>query len=170
MSRVLIFGGTGLLGSELCKRFVDDCFCPTHAECDISNYTDVKKMVTVVKPDFVVNAAAYTNVDGCESDRFTAFQVNTLGAENVALACAEEGVYLVHVSTDYVFDGKKKAPYEITDDPHPLSFYGETKLQAEQRVGWLLTGSLLLDAVIIRTSWVFGRYGKSFETIDKGYL
>jgi len=162
MSTVVILGASGLLGRELRRRFSENytCFCPTHAECDVTNFKEVKSLIDTIKPDIVINAAAYTDVDGCEQNRCHAWLLNTMAPENIALACMEAGVYLIHMSSDYVFNGRKKSPYQINDETFPLSFYGETKLQAEQRIERVCcTG---LRAIIVRTSWVFGRYRSSF--------
>jgi dTDP-4-dehydrorhamnose reductase len=108
-------------------------------------------------PAAVVNCAAFTNVDGCEHERDACFGVNGLGAGNVSSAAAEAGARVIHVSTDYVFDGRSTIPYKEDDRPAPLSAYGESKLDGERRVAE--AGS---DYVIVRTAWLFGAGGANF--------
>ncbi len=114
-------------------------------------------MVRTARPDWIVLAAAYTDVDGCEVNRELAFDVNSRGAANVARAAKQCGSRLLFLSTDYVFDGTKTTPYE-TDDPRaPLSVYGQSKAQAEDQLAQLLPG-----CSILRASWLFGVGGKCF--------
>ena len=157
--KVLITGANGMLGQdltvelngsfEICTRDIAD-----YDICDKEKvFLDLKK----IKPDFVVNCAAYTNVDGCESERDLAFSVNSDGVKNIALACKETGSVLYHISTDFVFDGNKGESYVETDDANPLSVYGQSKLGGERHIQAILT-----RYVIIRTSWLFGKGGNSF--------
>ena len=110
--------------------------------------------ITTLQPDLVVHAAAMTNVDACETDPDRAYAVNVMGTRHVADGARRVGAHVVHLSTDYVFDGTKDAPYHEWDDPNPLSVYGRAKLGAEHEIdpGW----------TIVRTSWVFGRHGNNF--------
>jgi dTDP-4-dehydrorhamnose reductase len=105
----------------------------------------------------LLNAAAYTDVDGCESKKETAFAVNAEGARNVALACAAIGGRMIHLSTDYVFDGSSRTPYREEDLPNPLNVYGASKLQGERFIQEILESHL-----IVRTEWLYGRHGKNF--------
>jgi dTDP-4-dehydrorhamnose reductase len=132
-------------------------------EVDIRDANAVQKAVKETSPDWVVLAAAYTDVDGCESNRDLAFAVNRDGALNVARAAQVIGARLLFLSSDYVFDGKKTSPYETGDRRNPQSVYGRTKAEAEIR---LLVSNP--DCCIVRTSWLFGIGGKCFpDTILK---
>jgi len=116
-----------------------------------------------LRPDVVINCAAYTRVDDCETEQEKAFAVNATGVKNIALACRDRGILLVHISTDYVFDGTKQEPYREADETHPRSVYGQSKLAGENFVRTVLT-----RYVIIRSLWLYGRGGNNFvATIQK---
>jgi dTDP-4-dehydrorhamnose reductase len=133
------------------------------ADVDIRNGGDVLSAVRSCKPDCVVLSAAYTNVDGCESNRDLAFAVNTDGAANVARAALKQGAHLLFLSTDYVFDGTKMSPYEIDDAHNPQTVYGLSKSRAET-----LLQETIPQCCIVRTSWLFGTNGRCFpDTILK---
>ncbi len=126
-------------------------------EIDIREEEETIAKIEKLRPDIVVHLAAYTDVDGCELDEGRAFAVNAEGAEHVALAVSRCRAKMVYLSTDYVFDGKKREPYLESDSPHPLNVYGRSKLQGETFVqAWVK------EALIIRTQWLYGRYGKNF--------
>lgn len=162
--RVLIFGATGMLGKALLRRWTDDEVIGLgSADADLRKPDQVSKVVADAKPDWIVLAAAYTDVDGCEINPTLAASVNTYGAVNVAKAAAGSGSRLLFVSTDYVFDGTKNAPYEVSDERHPINAYGRSKADAEQK---LL--AVLPECCIVRTSWLYGPGGKCFpDTILK---
>ena len=124
---------------------------------DLRNAAEVEHVVQVARPEWIILSAAYTDVDGCESNRELAFSVNRDGALNAARAARKAGSRLIFLSTDYVFDGSKQSPYEAGDPRNPMSVYGESKAQAEQR---LL--EIMPEVVIVRTSWLFGPGGKCF--------
>ncbi|MBN1845812.1 MAG: sugar nucleotide-binding protein, partial [Sedimentisphaerales bacterium] len=126
-------------------------------EIDITKSDSVTNRLASCRPQLVVNCAAYTDVDGCETDRETAWAVNGAGPGNLASACRAIDAKLVHISTDFVFDGQAKIPYKPDDPTGPLSVYGQSKLAGEQAVRQALDNHL-----IIRTSWLFGQYGKNF--------
>jgi dTDP-4-dehydrorhamnose reductase len=126
-------------------------------DLDITNLMRVKSAVGERKPDIIINAAAYTNVDGCESDVGLAFKVNALGARNVAIAAQETGSKLAHISTDYVFSGEGSTPYREYDRALPKSIYGKTKLLGEDYVREFCSRYF-----IVRTSWLYGMNGKNF--------
>ena len=161
MSKVLITGANGQLGSEL-RHLLDergvayDAF-DSHG-LDITDQEIVNEKITALKPVVIYHCAAYTAVDNAE-DQFKAanYQVNVDGTRNVAEAAAKIGAKLVYVSTDYVFDGTKAGEYEVDDPTNPKNEYGKAKLQGEEAVQ--AAGG---DYYIIRTSWVFGQYGKNF--------
>jgi dTDP-4-dehydrorhamnose reductase len=162
--RVSIFGASGLLGKALMSEWSGDAvFGPRSSDADIRDAKRVRSVVRHDNPDWIVLAAAYTNVDECESNPELAFAVNRDGAMNVAGAAKEVGARLLFLSSDYVFDGKKTAPYEIGDERNPQSVYGRTKAEAE--IGLI---ELAPNCCIARTSWLFGTGGKCFpDTILK---
>lgn len=162
--QVTIFGASGLLGKALMREWRGDTVTGLSSrDADICDPGRVQRAVRDTQPDWIVLAAAYTDVDGCETNSDLAFAVNRDGAVNVAKAAKQAGARLLFVSTDYVFDGKKTAPYEIDDTRNPQSVYGKTKAEAEIR---LL--ELVPDCCIARTSWLFGIGGKCFpDTILK---
>ena len=162
--RVAIFGATGLLGKALMQKWKgDEVIGFGSADADIRNEQQVADTVEQIRPDWVVLAAGYTDVDGCESDPDRAFTMNCHGASIVAQAAKHCAAKLLFISTDYVFDGKKTEPYETTDPRAPRSVYGKTKADAEVQ---LL--EILPDVCIMRTSWMYGVGGKCFpDTILK---
>jgi dTDP-4-dehydrorhamnose reductase len=162
--RILIFGATGMLGKALMSRWTDDDVTGLgSAQADIRELTQVEKAIQESRPDWIVLAAAYTDVDGCELNPSLASAVNTQGAVNVAKAAANVGARLLFVSTDYVFDGKKGTPYEAGDARNPINVYGRSKAEAEEKIIGILP-----DCCIVRTSWLFGPGGKCFpDTILK---
>lgn len=167
--RVTIFGATGLLGKALMREWAghewsgDEIAGLGSKDVDIRDPQQISDVVRPARPDWIVLAAAYTDVDGCEVNRELAFDVNSRGAANVARAAKQCGSRLLFLSTDYVFDGTKTTPYE-TDDPRaPRSVYGRSKAQAEDQLAQLLPG-----CCILRASWLFGVGGKCFpDTILK---
>jgi len=158
--KVLITGAAGMLGQQVTREFRQrgqQVFPFDHGTLDITDLPVVRITLARVAPDVVVNCAAYTAVDKAETERETAFAVNAIGPRNLALACGEVGAALVHVSTDYVFDGDKAEPYVIWDPLQPLSVYGLSKAWGENYVRSLLTRYYL-----VRTSWLFGPGGSNF--------
>ena len=158
-SNVLILGAYGMLGRDLAAVFPSARLCG-HRDLDTIDEAAVRAYIPDAKPDLVINAAAYTNVDGCEDDPETAFAVNGDAPGHIAAACRAVGARLVHYSTDYVFDGSK-TEYVESDEPNPINVYGASKLRGEQNVARCMD-----NYWIIRTFWLFGRHGKNFvETI-----
>jgi dTDP-4-dehydrorhamnose reductase len=162
--RVTIFGATGLLGKALTREWHEGEVTGLGSrDADIRSPEQVRRAIAEYQPDWIVLAAAYTDVDGCEANRDLAFDVNCRGALNVARAAAEWGSKLLFLSTDYVFDGCKPTPYEIDDPIAPQSVYGQSKADAEAKIR-----DVLPTCCILRTSWVFGVGGKCFpDTILK---
>ncbi len=157
--KILILGHKGMLGSDLMLRLTGahevtgrdmDAF-------DIVSLDDCRRVVAECAPEVVINAAAYTNVDGCETNRETCFAVNAAGVKNVALACRGRGIMVIHFSTDYVFDGRKGTPYGEEDLPAPLNAYGASKREGEQ---FLL--AFAERFLLIRTAWLYGSHGNNF--------
>jgi dTDP-4-dehydrorhamnose reductase len=162
--RVTIFGASGLLGQALTKEWQGDSVTGLSSrDADIRDEKRVQTLVQEQRPDWIVLAAAYTDVDGCESNPELAFAVNRDGAANVAKAAKMTGARLLFLSSDYVFDGEKRTPYEADDPRNPRTVYGRSKAEAEFQLLQLLP-----DCCIVRTSWLFGTGGKCFpDTILK---
>jgi dTDP-4-dehydrorhamnose reductase len=162
--RVTVFGATGLLGKPLMREWKADEVFPLGSNgADIRDIEQVRRAVASTRPEWIINAAAYTDVDGCESNQELAFAVNWRGAVNVAQVAKESGARLLFISTDYVFDGLSTSPYEPDHQRAPRSIYGKSKAQAEEEII-----SVSPDACIVRTSWLFGVGGRCFpQTILK---
>jgi len=156
---VLVTGASGQLGSALCSVLADDFHVipATRAEFDITDLAATRAFIHTTAPHVVVHPAAYTDVDGCETNKEKAFLVNAIGARNVAIATREIEAKLVFISTDYVFDGRKEGPYLEYDPPNPSSIYGWSKLMGEQMVMQQNPRSFIL-----RISWLYGPHGKNF--------
>ena len=169
--RVVVTGGRGLVGGALtehCAAVGDEVFSYGHKDLDITDRDAVQEVVRGDRPDVVVNCAAWTNVDGCESDQERAFAANAKGPENLAAACKEAECIFVTISTDYVFDGAKSGFYTQLDEPNPESVYAASKLEGERLSALAYGGS-----IIVRTGYVFGPGGVNFlstvvERIKKG--
>jgi dTDP-4-dehydrorhamnose reductase len=152
--RVLVTGAGGQLGRDVvlaCERAGDEVVGLGRDGLDVTDRDQVLGAVTTLRPDAVIHCAAHTGVDACETDVDRAYLVNALAVRWVADACGRSGAHLVHVSTDYVFDGTKAAPYHEWDAPNPLGVYGASKLAGEREAG--------PGATIVRTSWVCGEHG-----------
>jgi dTDP-4-dehydrorhamnose reductase len=156
--RVTIFGATGLLGKALVREWKsDEVIGLGSKDADIRDPQQVLAALQRSQPEWIVLAAAYTDVDGCESDRERAFAVNCAGAVNVAQAAKACGSRLLFLSTDYVFDGVSTSPYETGHPRAPQGVYGKSKADAEEQLIQILP-----DCCIVRTSWLFGVGGKCF--------
>ena len=130
---------------------------------DITKKQNVLAIIKNLNPDIVIHAAAWTDVDGCELDEKRAYRTNSVGTQNVAHACKAIGATSIYISTDFVFDGKKKNPYKETDKTNPLSVYADSKLKGEAAVK-----RILKKYFILRTGWLYGKHGKNFvDTILK---
>src|ERR1700681_26066 len=162
--KAMILGASGLLGKALMREWTGDEIVGLGSrDVDIRDSDKVREVVQKVRPEWIVLAAAYTNVDECESHPDLAFAVNRDGAVNVAKAAKLTRTKLLFLSSDYVFDGKKTSPYETGDPRNPQSVYGRSKAQAEIRLQ-----EVLPECCIARTSWLFGTGGKCFpDTILK---
>jgi dTDP-4-dehydrorhamnose reductase len=156
--RVTVFGASGLLGRALKHLWAEEpVVWLSSNDVDIRDSEKVSQMIANSRPDWIVLAAAYTDVDGCELNPSKAFAVNVDGAANVGRAAVVHNSRLLFLSSDYVFDGTKSTPYEIDDIPNPQSVYGQSKAEAEKRLLQLLP-----SCCIVRTSWLFGVGGKCF--------
>ena len=156
--RITVFGASGLLGQALVRELpAEQLTALSSKDADLRDPSQVQRAIRDSRPDSIILSAAYTDVDGCESNRDLAFAVNCEGAVHVAQAAHAAGSRLIFLSTDYVFDGSKGSPYQTSDPRHPINIYGESKARAEER---LL--EILPDVCIVRTSWLFGHGGKCF--------
>lgn len=159
--KILITGANGMLGHDLKKVLCTDNYLVlgTRDVFDITDIDNTIKFIAENRPDAVIHAAAYTDVDGCESNIEQAYKVNGLGARNVAVACQNVNAAMVYISTDYVFDGNKGSSYTEYDKANPMNIYGKSKLAGENYVKEICTRHY-----IVRTSWLFGLNGKNFVT------
>lgn len=151
-----------MLGADLLAEFAAHELIATdvtgdYRHLDITDAEQVMRTIAEVKPDAVIHAAAYTDVDGCERDPDKAFRVNAFGTMHVAEACARNDAALVYVSTDFVFDGEKSEPYVESDAVNPIGHYGASKLAGETHARTICPGHF-----IVRTAWLYGIHGKSF--------
>ena len=161
---ILVTGAGGQVGTELLARAAQhghDVTGLVRADLDISDAAAVQAAVAKIKPSLIVNAAAYTAVDKAEEDRDAAYAINRDGPANLAAAAKEAGIPLIHISTDYVFDGSKDGAYLESDPVAPLGVYGASKEAGEQAVR-----AVLDEHVIMRTSWVYAAHGASFVKPD----
>jgi len=157
--KVLITGTNGQLGWELQRTLPDgfQLFPFDHSQLDITNALTVGHVVHDINPDLIINTAAYTAVDKAEEETGKAYAVNAQGAATIAQAAAESNARLIHISTDFVFDGSKSTPYLPSDSTNPLGVYGASKLEGEKQVA-----DILPEALIIRTGWLYSAYGHNF--------
>ena len=157
--KYLITGAGGQIGSRLTALLHGkaDVFAADRRTLDITRRDDVLQAALAFRPDVIINAAAYTAVDDAEREPETAFAVNAAGAAHLAQAAQTVGAVMVQISTDYVFDGCRAAPYRETDPPSPLNVYGQSKYAGEQVVQAACARHL-----IVRTAWVFGKHGGNF--------
>ncbi len=153
---ILVVGANGMLGHDLMEVLGGDVRGLDLPDMDITSLESTLRVVRTLKPRVIINAAAYTDVDGCETNRELAMQVNGEGVGHLAMAAREIDALLVHVSTDYVFDGSKGTPYEEDDLTGPVSVYGDSKLAGE------LNAPFAGEYLIVRTQWLYGLHGKNF--------
>jgi dTDP-4-dehydrorhamnose reductase len=158
--KIFITGKNGQVGRELVERAAElgiEAISFGSEELDIRDRKAVMAAIDEHQPTVVINAAAYTAVDKAETEIDLAYAVNRDGVENLALACKAQNIPLIHISTDYVFDGEKNSPYVESDTPNPIGVYGASKYAGEEvlRATWE-------KHIIVRVSWVFGRYGNNF--------
>ena len=158
--KVLVTGAKGMLGQDLCPLLEDEGYEVIETDInnlDITDSEQVRTVLTIEKPDFIIHCAAYTNVDKAEDDIDSARLINSKGTENLAKACADIDATFVYISTDYVFNGQASSPILPTDKTEPLNNYGLTKLEGEEAVK-----KYCKKYFIARTSWLYGIHGKNF--------
>jgi dTDP-4-dehydrorhamnose reductase len=158
--RVLVTGYNGQLGFDVVKRLKIlnvECLGVDRKDFDLTNELETKEFIKNYNPDVVVHCAAYTAVDKAEEEKEMCYKVNVLGTRYIAQACVDIDAKMVYISTDYVFDGEGEKPFEVTDEPRPINYYGQTKYEGELEVKKYVD-----KAFIIRVSWVFGLNGNNF--------
>lgn len=156
--RIVLFGSRGMVGSALTEAFSSRTLeAYTHQDVDITDYVTVEKIFRKIRPELVINAAAFTRVDDCEKFREAAYLVNVQAIAQIAGLCRKYGSFLVHFSTDYIFDGLADTPYTEEAPPNPINYYGTTKWEGEKKI--ISSGCRFL---ILRSSWVFGKNGDNF--------
>lgn len=161
--KIVVTGANGQLGREIARQgHGHELVLTDFADLDITDGSAVRAYFRDVRPGAVIHCAAYTNVDGAESDRDGAFRVNVVGAQNIAAGCLETGARMVYVSTDYVFDGQKQEPYREFDPVNPQSVYGYTKRQGED-----IVRQILGRHYIVRTAWLYGDGNNFVRTMLK---
>ena len=164
MKKIIVTGANGMLGQDLCPILEKNGYEVFKTDIDNMDITDIQSAEKVIgeqKPDIVIHAAAYTNVDGAEENVEIATKINVTGTENIAKVCAKNDITMVYISTDYVFDGEENKIHYPDDKTNPLSVYGRTKRQGELAVCQYCT-----KYYIARTAWLYGIHGKNFvETI-----
>ncbi|MHB8139399.1 MAG: dTDP-4-dehydrorhamnose reductase [Smithellaceae bacterium] len=157
--KVLLLGHKGMLGSDLLAQFKyrHEIIGMDQEEINITSASECRKAIDDVQPQLVINAAAFTNVDACETAKEACFAVNAEAVKNIAESCRGKNITVIHYSTDYVFDGNGSRPY-LEDDPcNPINMYGASKLAGEQHLSTLTD-----NFIIIRTAWLYGAHGKNF--------
>lgn len=158
--KILVIGANGQVGSEIIKLFSStdhEILAVTRKELDCSNLSVVQSTLTAIQPNLIINVAAYTAVDNAEEEVRLAYKVNAEFVRELAVYCSQKGIPLIHLSTDYVFNGTKKGKYSEKDLPDPQGVYAQSKFTGEQAII-----SHLKEYIILRVSWVFGIYGNNF--------
>ena len=157
---IMVVGSNGQLGSDMCieaRTAGHEVFAVDFPRIDITSQQSVEKMINEVRPACIINCAAYTAVDDCETNKATAYALNADGPGYLATAAAAIGARMIHISTDYVFNGNKKGVYVETDTPDPQSIYGASKYEGEQQVA-----AVCADHQIFRIAWLYGLHGRNF--------
>jgi len=157
--KVLLLGHKGMLGNDLMAQFRHrhDVIGMDREEIDITRASECRRAVEEIQPQLVINAAGYTNVDACETAKEECFAVNAEAVKNIAQACRDGNIPLIHYSTDYVFDGNANHPYAEEDPCNPINTYGASKLAGEHHLKRLTD-----NFILIRTAWLYGAKGKNF--------
>jgi len=161
--KVLITGARGMVAratAEYCRSIGDEVTALSHSELDIAQHNMVHERVESLRPDTVINCAAYTNVDGAETEKQAAYDANATGVENLAQACSKFSSRFVTISTDYVFDGKYEGFYTQRDTPNPHGVYAVTKYYGE-----LLARNTYARSIVVRSGWIFGAGGTNFLSV-----
>ncbi|MDP2105655.1 MAG: dTDP-4-dehydrorhamnose reductase, partial [Desulfobulbaceae bacterium] len=159
--KIMLTGAGGQLGWELQRTMPPGVLLTplSSADLDITDSRKVAAAIATLAPDVIINAAAYTAVDKAEEDSARAFQVNSEGPEFLAQVAHERGIHLIHISTDFIFDGQKSSPYLPNDPPNPIGVYGQSKRLGESKIMAITGGE---NTTIIRTAWVYSSHGHNF--------
>ena len=159
--RILLIGSNGQLGNAIIKSKPKniDLITPDRKELDLRDIDSIQKKISNISPNWIINCGAYTNVDSAEKDNETAFLINHLATREIAKSTREIHGKFIHLSTDYVFDGKKKIPYGVSDKRSPINIYGKSKALGEKEIEKVLDGK---NGIIIRTSWLISHIGDNF--------
>ena len=166
--KVLLTGANGMVAravATLCRNAGDDVHALTRGHLDITDLVACRQLINDIAPDAVINCAAYTDVDGAESNERLAYAANAFGPQNLATACGETGSQFVTISTDYVFDGRNSGYYTESDAPNPQSVYARSKLAGEER-----TIAADSDAAVVRSGWIYGPHGTNFLSVMANLL
>lgn len=157
--KILVTGARGMLAHDLIPllRETDEVIACSREDLDVTSRDSAYRTLKKTTPDLVINCAAYTKVDKAEEEREKAFLVNGIGVQNLALVCCDRNIPILHISTDYVFDGEKRAPRTPFEGTNPINAYGESKLAGEKYLQWIMN-----RFYILRTSWLYGRGGNNF--------
>ncbi len=160
MKKILLLGSNGQLGWELCRTKPDNILLSflDYPEIDFCNFGSIAKHINAVSPDCIINAAAYTNVDKAEKESLLAYKVNHEAVCKIAKMCKENKIFMIQISTDFVFSGKNSIPYKPEDEQCPESIYGKSKSEGEKAVRKILRN----NALIIRTAWLYSSHGNNF--------
>tara|TARA_Y100000992_G_C21265809_1_gene493889 strand:+ start:1238 stop:2125 length:888 start_codon:yes stop_codon:yes gene_type:complete len=158
-TKILLFGSTGIIGSEISKNIsnIYNVRSYGHKDLDITDFNLIKKIVKEFNPDIIINSAAYTQVENAENDISLCYEVNSYAVRNLSELCNSQKIQLIHISTDYIFDGIKKNPYTESDAGAPLNVYGDSKNRGDEYIK-----SSGCNYIILRTSWVYGHEGNNF--------
>jgi dTDP-4-dehydrorhamnose reductase len=170
MNRILLLGGSGILGAEVLRQLQQeniDYVAPTSSDLDVRKRENLESYISDLKPNWIINCSAWTNVDGAEDSFEAALELNAVAVKNIGDLAKEFGCRVVHISTDYVFDGESSQPYGEDAPVNPVNRYGHSKLQGEIALLEVFPES----AYVIRTSWLYGASGKNFvKTMAKKAL
>tara|TARA_Y100000816_G_C26108430_1_gene590215 strand:+ start:11193 stop:12056 length:864 start_codon:yes stop_codon:yes gene_type:complete len=153
----VVIGKSGQLARELHAENKNGIFLGRN-EIDITSFKSLSKCLDNYEPNVVINASAYTNVEKAEEEKENAFNINSKAVSNIAKYCFNKGIRLVHISTDFVFNGKKGSPYKVFDKPDPINIYGASKLKGELEI----KHAMPCNYSIVRTSWVYSKFGENF--------
>ncbi len=160
MERVLLLGGSGVLGTEVLRMLQNekiDYVAPKSSDLDIRNRNQLSDFIKYFKPTWIINCAAWTDVDNAETSYEEACELNVVAVENIAIVAVARACKVIHVSTDYVFDGESEKPYQEDSPAKPINKYGESKLRGEKALI-----AMLHESFVVRTSWLYGIDGKNF--------
>ena len=167
--KILVTGANGQLGQciqRVSGHLEHELYYFSSSELDITNKSSVDEICKKINPDFIINAAAYTQVDKAEDEEERAFAVNHIGVRNLTDYCKQLNCGLIHISTDYVFDGEKHSPYIETDEVNPQTVYGRSKLAGEVEI----LDAKLSKFAVLRTSWLYSAYGHNFPKMSSNLI